>query len=473
MPWRNVRNVWFYIHLCQYVSGTGGTELSQEECRVARQLAHLATSCVTMREDGYRELQRLRRSFGQAPEPELPESLWIRLVPRLDPRRLCRDGQVAGSVFGHLAQQIFQELVEWKWLEKVSLESHQDSSFMEWQVNFLSLLGIVERMASFALQINGLDQDPIRSIQATAQYHRCQPQYQLSSTKLVGFMGCLAANDAFWQPEERSWTLPDRLEGSNLEVDRLVNETDALYAAEHVGIYFPSTLVPSMRMLAGTQEFAEAYKGVTCDPDKERTFPFGAGMTNADVEIFEKLRFLPSLRVHRIFEIGNAFGYSTTILAKLWPSAVLDVIDAEVDGNCPRVGSTLSRKILQKMQANVNLHIGFSPHDVPAAMREPRRYELVFIDGLHTLEQLILDFEAVRPYLAERCVVVLHDVEFSFLRNSVKWIMASPAGSGFRYFRGKTAAYRNFLGTGMLVRNISAEEMALVGQEVDWLSGSA
>ena len=35
----------------------------------------------------------------------------------------------------------------------------QDSSFMEWQVNFLSLLGIVERMASYALQINGLDQD--------------------------------------------------------------------------------------------------------------------------------------------------------------------------------------------------------------------------------------------------------------------------------------------------------------------------
>ena len=37
-------------------------------------------------------------------------------------------------------------------------------------------------------------------------------------------------------------------------------------------------------------------------------------MTNADVEIFEKLRYLPSLPVHRIFEIGNAFGYSTTLL---------------------------------------------------------------------------------------------------------------------------------------------------------------
>lgn len=437
---------------------------------MARQLVHLATTCVNMRQDGHRELQRLRRSFGQAPEPELTESLWIRLVPRLDVQRLCAHGQVAGTIFGHLAQQIFQELVDWNWLEKVSLESHQDSSFLEWQVNFLSLLGIVERMASFSLQINGLDQDPIRSIQATAQYHRCQPQYQLSSTKLVGFMGCLAADDAFWRPEERSWTLPDRLEGFNSEVERLVNETDALYEAEHVVIFFPSTLVPSMRMLTATPEFAKAIpEGVTCDPDKERTFPFGAGMTNADVEIFEKLRHLPSLRVHRIFEIGNAFGYSTTILAKLWPSAPLDVIDAEVDGTCPRVGSSLSRKILQKMQADVNLHIGFSPQDVPAAMREPRRYELVFIDGLHTLEQLILDFEAVRPYLAERCVVVLHDVEFSFLRNSVRWIMASPAGSGFRYFRGKTTAYRNFLGTGMLVRNISAEEMALVGQEVDWL----
>lgn len=43
------------------------------------------------------------------------------------------------------------------------------------------------------------------------------------------------------------------------------------------------------------------------------------------------------------------------ILAKLWPRAVLDAIDAEVEGNCPRVGSTLTRKILQKMQANVYL----------------------------------------------------------------------------------------------------------------------
>ena len=30
-------------------------------------------------------------------------------------------------------------------------------------------------------------------------------------------MGCLAADDAIWRPEERSWTLPDRLEGSNSE----------------------------------------------------------------------------------------------------------------------------------------------------------------------------------------------------------------------------------------------------------------
>ena len=36
---------------------------------------------------------------------------------------------------------------------------------MEWQVNFLSLLGIVERMASFALQINGLDQDALGGLE--------------------------------------------------------------------------------------------------------------------------------------------------------------------------------------------------------------------------------------------------------------------------------------------------------------------
>ena len=56
---------------------------------------------------------------------------------------------------------------------------------------------------------------------------------------------------------------------------------------------------------------------------QERTFPFGAGMTNADVEIFEKLRYLPSLRVHRIFEIGNAFGYSTALLGSCVVSGTL------------------------------------------------------------------------------------------------------------------------------------------------------
>ena len=40
----------------------------QEECRVAGQLVNLSTVCVNLRENGHRELQRLRRSFGQAGE---------------------------------------------------------------------------------------------------------------------------------------------------------------------------------------------------------------------------------------------------------------------------------------------------------------------------------------------------------------------------------------------------------------------
>ena len=47
---------------------------------------------------------------------------------------------------------------------------------------------------------------------------RCRPPpSSVFLGNLWGFMGCLAADDAIWRPEERSWTLPDRLEGSNSE----------------------------------------------------------------------------------------------------------------------------------------------------------------------------------------------------------------------------------------------------------------
>ena len=189
-------------------------------------------------------------------------------------------------------------------------------------MSYLSLLGIVERMATFSLQINGLHQEPIRSIQALASQHRCQPHFQVPSTKEVGapavfgakravgtsftpknepissvemdmfwferelffyflgfsclnaelvpmfggdvfdpnlltsgFMGCLSSFDTAWKPDERSLTLPDRLGGSSPEaqrdkgpgrancshhqcqVDRVLNETDEIYKAQHVATW--------------------------------------------------------------------------------------------------------------------------------------------------------------------------------------------------------------------------------------------
>lgn len=446
-----------FLYLCQ-CSQT--LHLSEDECGVVAELVDLAQGCISLRQEAWRWLQGVK-PFSQAAPP-----LWTRLILRLGKERLCENSVVAGTVFGRLAEMIFGELVEQGWLD-LSKESFTDSRLREWQVNYLSLLGIVERMSMFSLQINGLNQDPVRNICHRAHFERCRSEFKVSSTKVAGFMGCLATEDTLWKPDERSWTLSDRKQGANQEVDRVLKEVDTLFKAQHVVIHYPSSLVPSMRMMGVLEPFFDVY-GITCDHDRKMSlFPFGAGMANADVEIFESLRHLPSFRVRRIFGIGNAFGYSTMILAKLWPSAALDVLESESEG-CAHVGSEVTRRIARSLGADVNLHIGFSPQDVPAAVRKPRRYELAFLDGNHTMEQLLLDFEAVRPFLAQRSVVVLHDVEFAFLESAVQWILASDAGVSFRYFRGKTQAYRNVLGTGMLVRNISEEEMLAVGTPVDW-----
>ena len=44
-----------------------------------------------------------------------------------------------------------------------------------------------------------------------------------------------------------------------------------------------------------------------------------------------------------------------------------------------------------------------SPADVPSAASG--RYDLAFVDGKHTVDQVVLDFGALLPYLAAACVV--------------------------------------------------------------------
>jgi len=111
----------------------------------------------------------------------------------------------------------------------------------------------------------------------------------------------------------------------------------------------------------------------------------------------------------RALIIGNSFGFSTLVIAGLCPGCYVDVIDAEIEGSENRLGSNLTTAIANEHFPGVRLTIGYSPQDLPKACRFDA-YDFVFIDGLHTNEQLMADFSGVCERREKNSVVYLHDV---------------------------------------------------------------
>lgn len=111
----------------------------------------------------------------------------------------------------------------------------------------------------------------------------------------------------------------------------------------------------------------------------------------------------------RALVIGNSFGFSTLIIAGLCPGCYVDAIDAEIEGSENRLGSALTTAIAKEHFPGVRLTTGFSPQDLPKACRFDA-YDFVFIDGLHTNEQLMADFDGVYGRREKNSIVYLHDV---------------------------------------------------------------
>lgn len=173
----------------------------------------------------------------------------------------------------------------------------------------------------------------------------------------------------------------------------------------------------------------------------------GGGISVSDAFLFSVIArmFEPST----IFVIGNAFGLSTFVLAESFPGALIDVIDAEAEGTDNSRGSEVTRKIAQSAFPKVQLTTGFSPQDVPKACRVPK-YQMAFIDGLHTNEQMLKDFIGLRPFLDEQCVVVFHDVASHEMLPAWKEVVERSAKEGFRGFE---VAWTSF-GVCVLVRGL-------------------
>ncbi|NPV82109.1 MAG: class I SAM-dependent methyltransferase [Candidatus Aminicenantes bacterium] len=188
------------------------------------------------------------------------------------------------------------------------------------------------------------------------------------------------------------------------------------------------------------------------DKKRNRNLDTGGGFHGTDLMLFLAIRDIFPAR--SIFIIGNAFGYSTFCLAEVFGEAKVDVIDAEIEGEDNKVGSNLTRKIAERYYPSVRLTIGFSPEDTPRAVRkeviDTGGYELIFIDGLHTNDQIYKDFNGISPYLAPKCIVVIHDVGLANLQSGFRAIRERANQIRFNLFISRLI-WTHF-GTGLLAR---------------------
>lgn len=163
-----------------------------------------------------------------------------------------------------------------------------------------------------------------------------------------------------------------------------------------------------------------------------RSLSTGGGISVSDAFLFSTIArmFDPSA----IFVIGNAFGLSTFVLAESFPGSLVDVIDAEAEGSDNARGSEVTRKIAQTHFPKVRLTTGYSPQDIAKACRVSK-YQMAFIDGLHTNEQMVKDFVGLCPFLDDGCVVVFHDVASHNMLDGWNEIVNLSAKNGFHGFQ--------------------------------------
>lgn len=157
----------------------------------------------------------------------------------------------------------------------------------------------------------------------------------------------------------------------------------------------------------------------------------------------------------RSLVIGNSHGISTMLIAEALRPEPLDAIDAETSMGSDS-GTELTRRVAERLGLDVRVTTGFSPQDLDAACRFDS-YGFVMIDGEHTDEQILLDFQGIAHRCAERCIVFLHDVGLRDMDRGWLRVREIAAPMGFRGFDFSASDF----GSSVLVRGVPELERML------------
>jgi predicted O-methyltransferase YrrM len=136
----------------------------------------------------------------------------------------------------------------------------------------------------------------------------------------------------------------------------------------------------------------------------------GLGIAMQEIYLLEHM--LSVYQPRHIIIIGNSQGWSTLAMSLLLPDSTVVAIDS---GDCEN--SIEGLELTNRMAASAGLNKlralkGVSPRDTTAIVDAELngRVDFAFIDGLHTNEQIFLDFLAISHRAAEDAVYLFHDV---------------------------------------------------------------
>ena len=178
-----------------------------------------------------------------------------------------------------------------------------------------------------------------------------------------------------------------------------------------------------------------------------RSITNGLGIALQEIYFLECL--FARLKRERLFVIGNSTGWSTFALALLNPAARVLAIDAGFDRNSLQ-GLDFTNKVAAQEGLAIQAVKAVSPSDVAKTLRTHAMtpVDFAFVDGLHTVEQVQLDFDAIRPNTTPDCVYLFHDVEAAGLhpgiqaiaeKSGLSWdmLLGTPSGMAIMYDRGR------------------------------------
>src|SRR5665213_286012 len=162
-------------------------------------------------------------------------------------------------------------------------------------------------------------------------------------------------------------------------------------------------------------------------------------------EVYFLEHVLAAYHPKRALIIGNSMGWSTLALGLLMPGGKVAALDMAPD-QAMRDGLALTNRIAERHQLPVRAVQGISPQDVARIVDVELggNVDLAFIDGLHTSEQIVLDYRAVRDKAASDAVYLFHDVVFCDLHAGLaeigriagmtpQLLLGTPSGMAIMY----------------------------------------